>query len=464
MIADKTIELFMKNRFVLLMLIIILSVAVRYLTATDISSGGDAFYKWFQVKRLIYGFSFEGWPPLYGVWNHHTARWAILLPVFIFQYIFGTNPLVYYLLMVTVSTVATLLVYHIAKEISGLFLAVTSSLIFIFFPGIGKIGSQLLPSMFSCVYLLGSLYFLLKFLSNKHHLFLFLSAILFFFAYSAKITNLFFIPAYLYALYKHKKYFICFIVILICLYVFETYLFWYFSDGKILFGKLECIMNGHLSGGEVNFDVTNNFLYFFKRWFHMPISWKILFFLTIVASFFIIFEKNNSLDVQLIVFAFFAFILLETFAIKGITPLKIAEPFRTRYLFILVPFMILITNYFIEKKIYRYKKTKFITYAFFISILPFIFNEYRPFPGSIYSSHNYFKKINNYYVENYRVIFSDRKEFYRMLYVFLDDKYFLNMHGNDKLSIKQYKNYYYIDNNIKNKSKIVRSTGYKFEK
>ncbi|MFA7156786.1 MAG: glycosyltransferase family 39 protein [Bacilli bacterium] len=469
---DYFYEKVFKNEFYSIFLIVMISVLYRILTATCISSGGDAFYKWFQVKRWLYGFSFDGWAPLYGTWNHHTARWAITFPTFIFQYVFGTNPIVYYLVVIFFITGATIYLYKIALNIFGLYFAFSTSLLFIFFPVMGTVGSQLLPSVFSCFYMLASFYFIIILLDKKDSRYVLFSAIMLFFAYSAKITNLFFIPGYIYILYKTKNFknIKLFFGILFALFLLENILFYIYSDGNLLFGKIECIFNGHLGGNDISFKDKYSILYFFSRWINLPISWFLLFVISIPISIYIIFRRETTKKIKYVVFIYLSFIFFETFAVKSIFPLKIAEPFRSRYLSITIPFMLLIINYVIISYIKHLRKKSALFYIFLIFFIPFMFN------GSIFirnnnviSTYAYYKKINKYFFEGYKIFFLSKNELYRFVYVFMDDKYIF-----EKKYVKNYipilktfddKEFYCISKcNIKNNNVIIISNNYEINK
>ena len=109
-----------------LLLLVFFALFFRLLTITNIETGGDAASVWFSAKRLIYGLPY----PI----SHHSARFGMIIPVYLSQFIFGTHPVVYYMIPLTFFLLQVIFLYKIAARAYGINLAFLSSILLIFLP------------------------------------------------------------------------------------------------------------------------------------------------------------------------------------------------------------------------------------------------------------------------------------------------------------------------------------------
>src|ERR1700733_12547340 len=68
----------------LLAALIVAAALVRVVTLRTIDLGGDATFKWFFVRTWRYA---NPW-----VFDHHTARFSIILPIWVVQRALGPHP------------------------------------------------------------------------------------------------------------------------------------------------------------------------------------------------------------------------------------------------------------------------------------------------------------------------------------------------------------------------------------
>ena len=127
---------------IILFLLIIFTILVRLLTLQMIGTGSDEVWNWFSAKKLFYGFP-------YNSWNHHTARFGIIIPVFLVQKVFGTHPVVYYIPTLIMSILLTFFLYKIGTKVHSRRAAFFSCIFLILFPQMVNAGSQILPGGFS---------------------------------------------------------------------------------------------------------------------------------------------------------------------------------------------------------------------------------------------------------------------------------------------------------------------------
>ncbi|WP_176724125.1 ArnT family glycosyltransferase [Desulfoplanes formicivorans] len=417
----------------------VIGIFYRILTADYISYGGDAMYKWFQVKRLLYGFDFTGWDKYYPTWNQHTSRWAINGVTYIFQYVFGTHPVVMYLCVFFMFSISLIFLFLISLRINGVYFATTSCLIYIFFPVMDAIGSQLLPGIFSITYMLIAIYFMILYVERDKFAFLFIHILFVFLAYSSKITSVFFIPIFMIFLYKKKKKSLplMYALSLIVLFFIEVTAFYFVSDGSLVLGKMSCIIQGHGRGGDIDLNHMFSFMTFFERWIKLPISWKLLFFISLLSSLYILKKFRNSW-ISFIAVLCLCFVFFETFAIKSINPIKIAEPIRVRYLSVILPLMILMVNY-VLCNIFLLQKSfiRKAVYVLLICAIPILyFKEIHLVDNNIYKVYIDEKIINSSFENNKPEIFENKKKAYRYLYVFLKDNYVFSNSSGELLMVK----------------------------
>ena len=182
--------------------LLVVLIAYRLLTLEMIETGGDAVGKWGWARTLSWDYV------LAKRWNHHFARLGINGWSLLTQAVFGTNPAFYYLPTLFISGLQVVFVFLFCRRCGGLMAAVLACLLLIFHPQMIRSGVQLLPAAFSGAYIMATIYFLCRcfdppsggFAANRT-----IAALFFFAAYLTKVTNLFFLPVFVIAVWMARR-------------------------------------------------------------------------------------------------------------------------------------------------------------------------------------------------------------------------------------------------------------------
>jgi len=344
------------EKFVLLTTIITVFF-IRILSMQMIQDGGDAFAAWGVSKLLLYGHSYY--------FSHITARFGMIIPAVIFQILFGSHPLVYYIAPILASIISSYFLFKITLIISkSSKLSFFVTAFFSIFPEIVVASSQLKPEIFSTAYVLISFYFLLKFLNNQKNKYIVFSSIFMFLSYMSKIDNLFFVPGFVLIIFlkssKKLKYSFIFLSILISLILIETVLYSIFTP--YTFGQIQIIMNTHLAPSNFDLKELTSIFDLFKRYEYLMTFWKIILVLFIFSTIFIILNKETRKKYSLFLLPVLSFYFFITFTIKSLNPIKLAIPFEQRYLTVTASFVIIFVFIFI-KELFILIKPKLVTFS-----------------------------------------------------------------------------------------------------
>ncbi len=334
----------------ILMVLLFLTIAVRYLTFRMFTTGGDSINYWFAAKTLYYGIPYVNL-------DHQTTRFGVIIPLLLSMKMFGTSPLVSALVPVLMTIFQIVLLYKIGVNIHSIKTGFFASLLFMFFPRVLASGGQILPSTFSITYLLMSFYIILKLEGFKKYKIpaISFSAIFFFLAYESKVTNLYFLPGYFLGILlitKNRRDLILFALFLLTMYIGETILY-YTGPGNVL-GRLGVIMGTHLAQER---HVPISFWELFGRFTKLQLWPRIQFYFYFAASFFIFFFRIN-IKTKIVTVTALIFYIATLFSVKSINPIIPAMPFNDVYLDFGVPFMMLVISVFIFE-LYDYFKSRY---------------------------------------------------------------------------------------------------------
>ncbi len=299
-----------------------------------INVGPDEIDYWYSAKQLVTG---GAYPEI----MHRTVRWAIILPVAVFQRLFGLHPLVYYITPVLNSLIQTVLLFYLGKRFFGRGVAFYSVLLFTAWPYMWRTGSQIRPAVFSLTYMLVAIYALFLFLQTDRRKYFIFSVIFLFVAYESKITNFYFVPGILIILWLHKRRLsdpLKYGGYLFILYLVEHLGYWIFTGNKM--GRLGIIASHHMKGDFAD-KLPHGFLGLFARYTkYMESPWKLLFLIFIVSTVYLLIKKKRwILELTVLHVSFFFFL---TFMVKSIHPIEPVEPFLDRYYIVNLPTMSLI--------------------------------------------------------------------------------------------------------------------------
>ena len=236
---------------------------VRVWTLRTIDLGGDATYKWYLVRSWSYA---NPW-----VFDHHSARFAINVPIWITQQLFGTHPNGMFVTPLLASVAQVPLLYGCGRALGSRASGVLACLGLLWFEPMVDASSQLLPGIFQATYVLAALYCVLRFArapeADRH--FLLLAGLGLFLAYLAMVTSVYVLPGLLLAVWLIRRRVRdvlslsgTFAALLAC----ET--LGYALSSSYRFGQLQLILHTHT-------DVKpTGFWGLFGRYSALPLDWR----------------------------------------------------------------------------------------------------------------------------------------------------------------------------------------------
>ncbi len=368
-----------------LFMIIGFCIALRIFTPQIIGvGGGDAVESWAVSRNLFFDADY--------FLIHRTARFGTIVPIFLTQGLFGTHPLVYYIAPAIASVIQTIFFFRIASLVSGQFFAFVCSLVFLSFPQMIRDVSHPRVSVFASMFFLISLYFALKFYmdsskeDDKNNIDkpqirdLFISGINIFFMYMAKEDSLYFLPAIMLIVFMSRKRFsdlILFGIVPFSLFITETLLYHFLTNFKM--GRLSIVTD------KTHFDTVAplaSWSSLFDRFKgeHLRPYFRYPLLVSLFGGIYICIkkrmdERSRINPVFFIVISLFIYVFLLTFLIKSIHPIIPVNTFRTRYLNIIIPPMILIIMYTIYEACSLLSETGFPRN--FLKKIPAIISVYR---------------------------------------------------------------------------------------
>lgn len=402
------------------LLIFTLALFIRFYFTYSIGDAGDEFVKWYQNKRVLQGL---GWDRL----DHHTVRWSLNTPTLIIQWLFGNSASVYYITPAIFGALAALFVFAITRLIAGTTTAVLAAFLFSVAPPVVKAGSQFLPAIFTCAYVLGSAYFLLQYTKGKpgQIRFLILAALFLFMAYGTKVPNLFFLPGIvIFLLWQTRPFLgptVLFLTILLGLYILETIGLALYTGDFVWSGRV------HYLGFHMERMLGERHVYQFsdiwKRWMMLPVYWRWLL-LAACAGAVIAWvkrQRGSNSGIFLVFLMLLSFSLLTTFAIAELEPLRFVQPLRVRYLTVTIPLAVIVLCCGI-----RLIHISLVPMAVLLFCWPWALNNYavqlRPdWVPAVLRANGYQRTISDHWRNSYALLFKSAKvsRLYRAAY--LDD-------------------------------------------
>lgn len=326
-----------ENKF--LFIILLFTALMRTLTTQIILTGGeDVADTWIASKWILYGNDY--------VWNHTTARFGTIFPVFITQLLFGTSPFVYYIAPALFQFILIIYLYKFSEQLINREFAFIVCTFFLIFPESVIAGSHPRTSTFSMTFLVISIYYLFKYLRKENNSglkYLIISAASGFFMYLCNEITLFFLPGLGLSILLSKKSLkglFVFTGVFMLLFAAECFLYAKFSPFPM--GRLQLATQNHL--GEVGRLVPVEGVFQLLNRFspsNVALYWTIIIPLFICFSIYLFIRKKDSF-LRYTALTGVSFIVFLTFTVKGIHPLTPIVNFRMRYLADITPVIILV--------------------------------------------------------------------------------------------------------------------------
>jgi len=361
-----------KNTFALdgwklLLLLTVGAVIFRLFTLEIIEDSGDGMFYWQAIQKLYYGLA-------YGTLNHWTTRFGLILPELALVSILGTHPLVYYVLPFVLSVFQVVLVYALGREVHGKEAGILSAAFLLLYPEMVRASSQLLPGVFSGTFLLLVVYCLVYFYRSggKKILWLLGGVMLMFMAYETKITNLFFLPGVLLALWLVRKKLrdpLLFGALLFGLFIVECLVYYHFTGD--LMARAHAITGHHLDHGQLK---PVSFFYLFFRWIRPGPHFILVLLLTFAGSYTLL-KGRSAGKIHMVVLPVLSFIFFLTFTIKSVSPLIPATTFQIRYWNVALPLMMLVSSLYIVQSgwIQKYRDKMILAFRGTVVILLLVY-------------------------------------------------------------------------------------------
>jgi len=299
------------------------TLGVRLWTLRSMDMGGDAAFKWFFIR------SWRADNPW--VYDHHTARFAVNIPAWVFQQLLGSHPNVMYAAPLFFSLLQIPWLYAIGLRLGSVAAAVIASIGLLLFESNLIASSQLLPGIFQATYLLAALHALIVFAGepSRGRWLLFAGGCLFA-AYLSLVTTVYFLPGVALGVWGVRRKLLD--VLRVCgvfvgLVLLETCAYALWSPFR--YGQFQIIARTH-----TNVEPTT-FFGLFSRFAELPLEWHIAIGLWLASCAALLQLRSPAARLPFCLVASGLFGM--AFGIKHLDPLVPALNFRTRYFDPLMP-------------------------------------------------------------------------------------------------------------------------------
>jgi hypothetical protein len=166
--------------------------AWRALWLEQVEIGGDALKVWEFARQIASG---GGLPHEF---NHHTARFGLVVPATLAQLVWGSSAPVYFAAPLAASVALHGAVYAVTRKISGIVGGTLAVVLLLLFPDMVRMSSQILPELFgptyTCLALLAALFYAEAKTRRSQLAWLFATGAFLFLAYGARISFLYYAP------------------------------------------------------------------------------------------------------------------------------------------------------------------------------------------------------------------------------------------------------------------------------
>ncbi|WP_319543674.1 hypothetical protein [uncultured Pseudodesulfovibrio sp.] len=327
------------NRPLILILLFLFSVTVRFVTAEYLDLGGDNATKWMEAHRLAEGMGVS-------YWYNHSMRWAINLPLAGLIKLFGPHPTLVYVLPFSMASLASLCICLIGEKIHSLKLGIAASVLTTLLPLMTLTGSQLWPGVFELGWTSIMTWIVLVWIDKRAAWILIIAGVCFFLGWGARVTELYMYPGIILLIWLPTKDFkavMLFTAVSAGLCFAEWGWFWWDSGNSM--GRLGLLNATRGNHQDLPITFTKYLMQFTelkKLKGLLPVT-----ILTLIAGTFALREKDNR--VKGIAALYLGYMVLILYMISGISPLKIALPFGSRYWPEAAPYGLLLLLWYLFK-------------------------------------------------------------------------------------------------------------------
>jgi len=310
----------------------------------------DAVQKYFYAANIL---RTGDWGIL--LQNHHTMRWAAMLPQIGLTWLFDTRYEVFFILPLLIFSLYFVpVVFSMRNIINVHLLLVLATLLYVEPLSFGT-SNQLLNPPFAIFFAFAGILVLTK---DRHQptLSVVMSAILFFMAYGAHVTYLSLAAgAFAWLAFVQRRFpkAVIFATVIIVLIGMEVAIFNYLSGWKLSLGRLELLAHGHHINQVLNSQPPIHFIQLLTRWLHIPRPDQLLSLIFAIGGPWLIWMRSRGKEIPGIITCVYlvglSFAIAITFAVLSINPLKPAMGIRPMYLIPFFPFAAVITVYLLSE-------------------------------------------------------------------------------------------------------------------
>lgn len=309
---------------------------------------GDAVQKYFYAAEIL---RTGDWNILFT--NHHTLRWAAMLPQTGLTWLLGTRYEVFYILpLLMFSMYLVLIVFGLRKLLTFYQQLLLGTLLFFEHMSFHTSNQYLITGLGIFCAFAGVL--ALTQPTKREYAGVVLAAVLFFVAYGAHVTYLSFAGGgFLWLTLFHKKLSktVVFTFTILLLILIETVTFNYLSEWQLSLGRLQALAAGEHIGRNATYTPIV-FSQLFTRWLALPPPHLLLCLGFITSGVWIVLQKKNRRTVAPLIECTFlvglSFAIGVTFALFSLDPLRPVMPLRPRYLVPFFPFASVMSVYMLS--------------------------------------------------------------------------------------------------------------------
>lgn len=320
--------------------------------------------------------------------NQHHLRWGSYLPLKIISFFFDINFISLTLISFFCFVSASIIFLYVSHKLLGLFYTIifllfyltSKSLNFEIF-SLSVTNQSLLPLSLILLFLIHIHNYKLNFFNA------FSLALIIFWSYGVKETNLFFFPLlFLLKIFRENINFTLKVIIIgLFFYIAETIILNYYSDQTFVFGRIFALLSkdsGHLEAMSFSNDIFHftelstleSYFIPFYRWYSARDWDTTIFYISFVLS--IMYLSNSSYNkiIKINSSLILSFFIFTTFFLLSFFPPKMGQPFMTRFLTILLPFSFISIIYFFQIIIEK-SSNKFISAGLLLIVLLTFFSK-----------------------------------------------------------------------------------------
>jgi hypothetical protein len=318
----------------LIFLALVVVIVFRILYSTPIEFNDESISKW-ETGRII--LETGKWKLLF--LDHHNLRWSVVVPQILLATIFGEGYASYYITPIAFfSLVSIASIFLLRPNRHWWLLSVTLVIVISFEPLSHAMASQVNSGSFGLFYALTGVFLVLAYEKTTHKRYIVLSSLFFFFAYGAHVTYLTFsVAPFLFFIINRRDYkaAVVFSGILLLLFIAESLIFWWISQGEAVGGRLEKLWETKRSGSTLSKGhVPYELHHFLDRWRMLPKVSLLITILFIVCCLSLVsrqMRKSVPSGIWMCGYAATIYCIAISVPIIGFYPLRLVLELHSRY-------------------------------------------------------------------------------------------------------------------------------------